>query len=55
MTSLQGALLASTGNQDRRPHGAADGPKPKAKRKRKSKRAPPKGPLFRAMVEAATK
>lgn len=52
MTSLKGAMLASTGNQDRRPHGAADGPKPKKKRKGKKGR---RSPLHLAMVEAATK
>ena len=51
MVSLKGAMLASTGNQDRRPHGSADGPR--RKKKRRGRKA--KGPLYDALVSAATK
>ena len=49
MPSLKGALLASTGTQDRRPRSYGGGAR---RKKRKRKR---KGPLYAALVDAATK
>jgi hypothetical protein len=39
----QGIMQTETGNQDRRPHGAADGPRKRRKRKGKRRRARSRG------------